>query len=81
MKLTIGTGIGGGGMINGKLIHGLLHPEMGHIRIPHDWEKDPFPACVHITMIVLKDWLLERPFTADGGSLQRGCLTGIRLGI
>jgi fructokinase len=40
--LTIGTGIGGGGMINGKLIHGLLHPEMGHIRIPHDWEKDPF---------------------------------------
>lgn len=42
--LTIGTGIGGGGMINGKLIHGLLHPEMGHIRIPHDWKKDPFPG-------------------------------------
>lgn len=43
--LTIGTGIGGGGMVNGKLIHGLLHPEMGHIRIPHDWEADPYPGC------------------------------------
>ncbi len=42
--LTIGTGIGGGAMINGKLVHGLLHPEMGHIRIPHDREKDPFPG-------------------------------------
>jgi len=40
--LTIGTGIGGGGMVNGKLIHGLIHPEMGHIRIPHDRDTDPY---------------------------------------
>ncbi len=40
--LTIGTGIGGGGMVNGRLIHGLVHPEMGHIRVPHDWEADPY---------------------------------------
>ncbi len=40
--LTIGTGIGGGGMMNGKLMHGLIHPEMGHIRIPHDWKDDPY---------------------------------------
>ncbi len=40
--LTIGTGIGGGGMVDGKLMHGLLHPEMGHIAIPHDRERDPF---------------------------------------
>lgn len=40
--LTIGTGIGGGGMVNGKLMHGLIHPEMGHIRIPRDAKKDPF---------------------------------------
>lgn len=40
--LTIGTGIGGGGMINGKLIHGLMHPEMGHIPLPHDSDIDPF---------------------------------------
>jgi len=43
--LTVGTGIGGGGVVNGGLLHGLLHPEMGHIRIPHDWQKDPFPGC------------------------------------
>lgn len=42
--LTVGTGIGGGGMANGKLLHGLLHPEMGHIRIPHDLQADPFPG-------------------------------------
>ena len=40
--LTIGTGIGGGGMVNGDLIHGLIHPEMGHIAIPHDWDRDPY---------------------------------------
>jgi fructokinase len=43
LYLTVGTGIGGGGMINGQLRHGLVHPEMGHIRIPHDREADPLP--------------------------------------
>ena len=44
--LTVGTGVGGGAMVNGALLHGLAHPEMGHIRIPHDWAVDPFPgAC------------------------------------
>jgi fructokinase len=42
--LTIGTGIGGGGMSGGKMLHGMIHPEMGHIRIPHDRERDPFPG-------------------------------------
>lgn len=42
--LTVGTGIGGGGMVNGQLMHGLIHPEMGHIRVPHDWKRDPFPG-------------------------------------
>jgi fructokinase len=40
--ITVGTGIGGGGMANGRLMHGLLHPEFGHIRIPHDRAQDPF---------------------------------------
>jgi fructokinase len=43
--LTVGTGIGGGGLVNGKPIHGLIHPEMGHIRIPHDLARDPFAGC------------------------------------
>jgi fructokinase len=41
---TIGTGIGAGGMINGRPIHGLLHPESGHMRIPHDQTADPYPG-------------------------------------
>jgi len=43
--LTVGTGIGGGGLVNGQPIHGLLHPEMGHILVPHDLSIDPFPGC------------------------------------
>ncbi len=42
--LTVGTGIGGGGMVSGQPIHGMLHPEMGHILIPHDLSIDPFPG-------------------------------------
>jgi fructokinase len=42
--MTIGTGIGAGEMANGQLIHGLVHPESGHLRIPHDRQADPFPG-------------------------------------
>ncbi len=42
--LTIGTGIGGGAILNGQLVHGLVHPEMGHLPLPHDWQADPFPG-------------------------------------
>src|SRR5439155_15173205 len=40
--ITVGTGIGGGVMANGTLLHGLIHPEFGHMRIPHDRTADPF---------------------------------------
>lgn len=44
--LTIGTGIGGGGLVGGRLMHGLVHPEMGHMRLPRDAQADPFDgAC------------------------------------
>jgi fructokinase len=42
--VTVGTGIGGGVVVNGRLVHGLLHPEVGHMRIPHDRVADPFPG-------------------------------------
>lgn len=42
--LTVGTGIGGGAMVDGHLLHGMVHPEMGHLLIPHDREQDPFPG-------------------------------------
>jgi fructokinase len=37
--LTVGTGIGGGAVVHGRALHGLLHPEMGHMllaRVPGD---------------------------------------------
>lgn len=42
LYLTVGTGIGGGLISNHQLIHGAMHPEIGHILVPHDREKDPF---------------------------------------
>jgi fructokinase len=39
---TVGTGIGGGVMAGGRLVHGLIHPEVGHMLIPHDRGRDPF---------------------------------------
>jgi len=42
--MTIGTGIGGGALVHGQVAHGLVHPEMGHLRIPHDLTKDPYPG-------------------------------------
>jgi fructokinase len=42
LYLTIGTGIGGGAMVNGHLVHGVMHPEMGHIMVPQDISRDPF---------------------------------------
>jgi fructokinase len=40
--ITVGTGIGGGLIANGSAVHGLLHPEIGHLRVAHDVNKDPF---------------------------------------
>jgi fructokinase len=42
---TIGTGIGAGVIVDGKLVHGLVHPEAGHMRLPHDWRVDPYGGC------------------------------------
>lgn len=42
--VTVGTGIGGGAIAGGKLVHGLVHPEFGHLRVPHDPGRDPFPG-------------------------------------
>ena len=40
--VTVGTGIGGGAIAGGAVVHGLVHPEFGHMRIPHDLAADPF---------------------------------------
>lgn len=43
---TVGTGIGTGFLRGGVSQIGISHPESGHIRVPHDWSRDPFAgAC------------------------------------
>jgi fructokinase len=48
LYLTVGTGIGGGIVLGGRPLHGLLHPEMGHIPLPRltwpDGRPDDFPG-------------------------------------
>lgn len=46
LYLTIGTGIGGGAIVNGKILEGFSHPEMGHILLqthPDDSYKGHCP--------------------------------------
>ena len=39
--ITVGTGVGAGIIINGRPVHGMLHPESGHIMVPRA-EGDTF---------------------------------------
>jgi fructokinase len=43
--LTIGTGIGGGGLTNGKRMRGMSHPEMGHLLLARASGDDPPGIC------------------------------------
>ncbi len=44
--LTVGTGIGGGAIVNGEILHGRSHPEMGHMFVaPHPQDTDFSGIC------------------------------------
>jgi fructokinase len=41
--LTVGTGLGGGALVDGSPVHGLVHPEMGHVPVPRH-PDDVYPG-------------------------------------
>lgn len=41
--ITIGTGIGGGILSGRRLVHGAVHPEFGHLKVPR-MPGDPYPG-------------------------------------
>lgn len=46
LYITVGTGIGGGVVAGGRLVHGLVHPEVGHIILkPHPDDPNPEGFC------------------------------------
>ena len=59
--LTVGTGIGAGLVIHGHLVRGLVHPEVGHLRIPHDGAATRSPVSAQPTATAGKAWPPGRP--------------------
>ena len=44
--VTVGTGVGGGVMVEGRMVHGMLHPEVGHMILrPHPLDPNPKGVC------------------------------------
>lgn len=43
--ITVGTGVGAAALVDGVPVHGLMHPEIGHIRAPRAPDDDYPGSC------------------------------------
>jgi len=77
--VTVGTGIGGGALVEGRPMHGLVHPEMGHMRVPRD-PNDGYPGCCPYHGDGLEALLAARLFDRGGRPCRKSFLTIIRPG-
>lgn len=80
LYLTVGTGIGGGGVMNGRMMHGLIHPEMGHIRVPRISSTDQFAGICPYHGDCLQGWQQGRQSRPAGGNRRPNCPPIIPLG-
>ncbi|GER02694.1 hypothetical protein JCM17846_03760 [Iodidimonas nitroreducens] len=69
--ITVGTGIGGGIVSGGALVHGVMHGELGHIPVPHDLTSDPYEGHCPFHGDCLKDWPVGRRLKPAGERLHR----------
>ena len=74
---TIGTGVGGGALVDGKLLHGLVHPEMGHMLLRRTRATRRRTAFARITTAASRGWPTARPSRALG-NLGEGAAGGSR---
>ena len=76
--VTVGTGIGGGALVDGEPIHGLGHPEMGHISVQRHPDDD-YPGTCRLHGDCLEGLAsgpaIEGRFAIPGGSLSGAGLT------
>jgi fructokinase len=76
--VTVGTGIGGGALIDGETVHGLGHPEMGHIGVVrHPDDQSPGVCPFHGDCL---EGLASGPAIAARSGTRAEALTGNDLG-